>query len=252
MRRGSLELDPVERNLLLESSLIISLNWVQEFSIMRTPGQDEELTVGFLFTEGVIQAFDEIVLMRKCAGEKGGMDVRTVETGRPRVKRATAVSSSCGLCGRVDLDGLLQGIPLVPDGFAIPALCIHDLPGRVRGHQDLFEATGASHAVALFDSTGAVLAIREDVGRHNALDKIIGSRILNGETLSDCGIFLSGRASLEMIIKAARAKVPLVAAVSAPTDLAVKVSERLNITLCGFVRGQEFTVYTHPERILAK
>nr|WP_320130951.1 formate dehydrogenase accessory sulfurtransferase FdhD [uncultured Holophaga sp.] len=249
LRLGSRHLESSHRSLVQEAPLIISVNWVQEYSIMRTPGHDEELTAGFLFTEGIIQAMEEVTLMRKCKGEKGGMDVSTLDTGRPAVKRSTTVSSSCGLCGRVELDALIEGLQPVTEAFPFPAERLHGLPDRVREAQALFHTTGASHAVALFNGAGEVVVLREDVGRHNAFDKVIGERLLGGHPLSGHGAFLSGRASLEMLIKAARAGFPLVASVSAPTDLAVQAAERLNITLCGFVRGREITIYTHPERI---
>ena len=249
LRRDSPVPEEGRRALIQESPLIISLNWAQEYSIMRTPGHDEELTVGFLFTEAIIQGVDEITLMRKCKGEKGGMDVSTLDTGTPPVKRATAINSSCGLCGRVDLDSLIEGLKPVTEAFLFPAELLHGLPQHVREAQALFHATGASHAVALFDALGQVVVVREDVGRHSALDKVIGERLLARKPLASHGAFLSGRASLEMIIKAARAGFPMVASVSAPTDMAVKAAERLNITLCGFVRGREITIYSHPERI---
>lgn len=251
LRLGSTEVELGHRSLIQEAPLIISVNWAQEYSIMRTPGHDEELTAGFLFTEGIIQAMDEVTLMRKCKGEKGGMDVSTLETGAPIVKRATSVNSSCGLCGRVDLESLIEGLRPVEEAFPFPAERLHELPHHIREAQALFHATGASHAVALFDALGQVVVVREDVGRHNALDKVIGERLLARKPLASHGAFLSGRASLEMIIKAARAGFPMVAAVSAPTNLAVEAAERLNITLCGFVRGREITIYTHPERITA-
>jgi len=245
--------DPVSvqgrRTLVQESPLIISVNWAQEYSIMRTPGEDEELTAGFLFTEGIIEGIDEITLMRRCQGERGGMDVSTLDTGRPPVRRATSVNSSCGLCGRVDLEGLLEGLRPVEEAFPFPSERLLALPHHIREAQALFRATGGSHAVALFDDEGQVVVLREDVGRHNALDKVIGERLLARKPLAGHGVFLSGRASLEMVVKAARAGFPLVAAVSAPTDLAVRAAERLNITLCGFVRDRDITIYSHPERI---
>lgn len=249
LRRGDPAPTQEHRSLIQESPLIISVNWAQEYSIMRTPGHDEELTVGFLFTEGIIQGLDEITHIRKCKGEKGGMDVSTLDTGTPQVRRATSVNSSCGLCGRVDLDSLVEGLQPVEETFTFPAEQLHGLYQHIREAQALFHATGASHAVALFDAQGQVVVLREDVGRHNALDKVIGERLLGRKPLAGHGAFLSGRASLEMIIKAARAGFPLVAAVSAPTDLAVQAAERLKITLCGFVRGKEVTIYSHPERI---
>jgi len=251
LRRGSPESGREFRSLIQESPLIITLNWAEEYAIIRTPGHDEELTVGFLFTEGLIQGLDDLTFIRKCSGERGGMDVSTLATGAPPVRRTTAVSTSCGLCGRVDLDALIAGLEPVTERFRLPVEHLHAFPQAVREAQALFQATGASHAAALFDAQGRILVVREDVGRHNALDKVIGERLLAREPMSRLGAFLSGRASLELIIKAARAGIPLVAAVSAPTDMAVRAAERLNITLCGFVRGQDLTVYAHPERILA-
>jgi len=241
---------PQQRHLIQEGPLVITLNWATEYALMRTPGHDQDLTYGFLFTEGLIRGPEDVLHLRPCKGDRGVLDVATAQVDVPDVRRTMTVSSACGLCGRMDLEGLVASLDPLEDEARFSAEMLYDLPGRLRSHQVLFHATGGSHAVALFDSGGELHVLREDVGRHNAFDKAIGHCLRAGQAMDACGAFLSGRASLEMLLKAARARIPLVAAVSAPTDAAVRIAERLNITLCGFLRGREITVYTHPERIL--
>jgi FdhD protein len=241
---------PQHRRLIQEQPLVITLNWATEYALMRTPGHDQDLAYGFLFTEGLIRGPEDVLFMRPCESDRGVLDVATAEVDVPEVRRTLTVNSACGLCGRMDLERLLESLAPLEDAARFAAQVLYDLPGRILAHQTLFQATGASHAVALFGSGGEVQVLREDVGRHNAFDKAIGHCLRAGQTMASGGAFLSGRASLEMLIKAARARIPLVVAVSAPTEAAVRIAERLNITLCGFLRGREITVYSHPERIL--
>ena len=237
------------RALLLERPLVIRLNGSAEYSIMRTPGHDRELAIGFLFTEGLIRGIADVGRLNECPDSADVMEVTTLTAGGGPAKRTTTVNSSCGLCGRTDIDALLAAVAPVTASTTMPVSVLYEIPDRIRKTQLLFHATGASHAAGLFGARGEILVAREDVGRHNALDKVIGNRLLAGQSAEGCGAFLSGRASLEMIVKAARARLPIVAAVSAPTAAAVEAAERLCITLCGFVRGAEVTVYTHEGRI---
>ena len=238
------------RTLAQEAPLVIRVNDETNYSLMRSPGQDRELTVGFLFTEGLIDSVKEIHMLQECSDTP---DLMRVTTARPQSRsaaRAQMVSSSCGLCGRTDIPALIEGLQPVGEGIRINSEILFTVPVSVRERQDLFKATGATHAVALFDPRGTVLAVREDVGRHCALDKLIGYALLHGIPTTGCGVFLSGRASLEMIIKAARARISMVVAVSAPTGAAVDAANRLGITLCGFARGDAVTLYTREDRIL--
>jgi len=237
------------RFLVQEAPLLIHVNGETEYTLMRTPGQDRELTVGFLFTEGMIEALADVLMIGECPDTPNLVKVTTARPQPPGAKRALIINSSCGLCGRTDIPALLAGLEPVGAGVRVAMETLFTVPGAVREQQALFKATGATHAAALFDAAGSVLVVREDVGRHCALDKVIGYALLNGLSTADCGVFLSGRASLEMIVKSVRAGVSVIASVSAPTAAAVEAALRLNVTLCGFVRDDAFTVYTREDRI---
>lgn len=250
-RRGRKSPRRERRALLAEAPLTIEIRSGAAYTLMRTPGGDRELAVGFLLSEGLIAGLAELLTLEECAESRNLVRVALAATAAPAPRRNLTVNSSCGLCGRADLDSLFAGLRPAGAGPEVPIEVLYALPGRVRAGQALFRATGASHAAALFDAAGRVLALREDLGRHNALDKVLGWALLAGTALAPLGVFLTGRASLEMVAKAARAGLALVAAVSAPTAAAVAAAERANLTLCGFVRGEEVTVYTRPERIRA-
>ena len=164
--------------------------------------------------------------------------------------RNFVATASCGICGKASLDQVEVRCAPIPDGPVVPPEVLLALPARLREGQAVFGATGGLHASALFDPGGTLVALREDVGRHNALDKLVGSRLLAGELpLHDRILLVSGRASFELVQKAAVAGIPVLAAVSAPSDLAVQAADRLGVTLVGFLRGEGFNVYTRPERI---
>lgn len=226
---------------------------------MRTPGYEAELAAGFLRTEGLIDDAAEIV--RITIGDPG-TDARpddevTVHLARPfdasRVaERHFVATASCGICGKASLDELEVRCAPIPAGPSVTAGTLLALPGRLREAQAVFEHTGGLHAAGLFDALGALIALREDVGRHNALDKLIGGRVLAGDLpLHGRIVLVSGRASFELVQKAAVAGVPILAAISAPSDLAVEAAERLGVTLVGFLRGDGFNVYARPERVVA-
>jgi FdhD protein len=223
---------------------------------MRTPGADFELAVGFLFTEGLIDGRDELATVAYCElpPEEQHYNVVTVRLRRPfdpdASRRTFAVTSSCGVCGKASLEDVeVRCTPLSPG----PVICrstVAGLPEALREGQRVFQQTGGLHATGLFDSEGALLEVRDDVGRHNAVDKVVGGALLEGALpLSDRILQVSGRVSFEIVQKAARAGVPIVSAVSAPSSLAVHAAERLGVTLAGFVRDGGFNVYAHPERI---
>ena len=224
---------------------------------MRTPGHDYELAVGFLFNEGIIRGRDDfeqaprthaaencnVVTVRLRKGLK--MDMR-------RLLRHFYATSSCGVCGKASLQALqLQGCPVLrKDEPHIHAHTVHLLPDKLRAAQSVFERTGALHAAALFDEGGNLICVREDVGRHNAVDKLIGNQLMAGRTpLGDHLLMVSGRTSFEIIQKALMAGIAVVAAVSAPSSLAVDLANRFGMTLLGFVRGESFNVYTGSQRI---
>jgi FdhD protein len=224
---------------------------------MRTPGHDFELAVGFLVGEGLVHGRDEVAAVRYCdlpAEEPQLYNVVSVFlTGPfepPGAERRFYATSSCGICGKASLDQVEVHCAAIPDGPPLPASVVVSLPDRLRKAQRIFEQTGGLHAAGLFDRAGKVLAVREDVGRHNAVDKLVGRALLAGELpLSDKVLMVSGRVSFELVQKAAVAGVPVLCAVSAPSSLAVEAADRLGLAVVGFVRGRAFNIYSHPERL---
>jgi FdhD protein len=224
---------------------------------MRTPGGDFELAAGFLFTEGLIGSRDEIRRVSYCedlAPDEQHYNVVTVElTGAfdaERLKRNFDTTSSCGICGKATLEHVEVACARVAPGPEVSREVISRLPNELRRAQRVFDQTGGLHAAGLFAPTGKLLSLREDVGRHNAVDKVVGEALLAGDVpLAGRILFVSGRTSFEIVQKAGVAGIPVVAAVSAPTSLAVDAAERLGMTVVGFVRDERFNVYTHPDRI---
>ena len=223
---------------------------------MRTPGHDSELAVGFLFTEGLLKVAGEVVEThgRTAKSRPGPCNIVQVVLSRPfdgsALKRNFFATSSCGVCGKATLDQIAVRCPPVGPGPVIGRSVLVGLPETLRSGQEVFERTGGLHAAGLFDAEGRMVLLREDVGRHNAVDKLIGRAVLDGIfPLAGRILLVSGRTSFEILQKAAVAGVPIVAAVSAPSSLAVSVADRLGITLIGFLRGPSLNIYTHPERI---
>jgi FdhD protein len=227
---------------------------------MRTPGRDVELAVGFLFAEGVVRCREDIEAAVSCGPPAGPLGVRNLVRvelvpdlviDQKPLQRNFLTTSSCGLCGKASLDTLpaVSRIRL-PDGFVVSPSSIHHLPDRLREAQPVFDRTGGLHAAALFDGSGRLLDVQEDVGRHNALDKLIGAQLLAGALpLSNRLVLVSGRAGYELVQKALAAGVPLLAAVGAPTSLAADLARDANMTLLGFVRDRRFNVYSGGHRI---
>jgi FdhD protein len=224
--------------------------------LMRTPGHDEELVRGLFFAEGIIRSPEELVGLRSVVprGRKRGGDVVDVElaSGRsaPRGQRNLYSNSSCGVCGKRTLAALeVQGAKL-DSPLHVDRRVLGGLPGALRAAQSSFQKTGGMHASGLFDAQGRLLAIREDVGRHNALDKLIGWALVEGRVpLSDAILAVSGRVSFEIAQKAIAASLPLIAAVGAPSSLAIELCERFGVTLVGFLRPDAFNVYTCAQRV---
>jgi len=233
--------------------------------IMRTPGHDRELAMGFLFSEGVIAGAADVLRIED-ESDADGLPLPNVvnvvlrdpspsEAAPPQTtafERHFAVSASCGLCGKNSISDLLISTPqLDDDTVRVAAAVIYTLPARLREAQSVFSHTGGLHAAALFDLDGAMLLLREDVGRHNAVDKLSGHGLLqNTFPYSRHILLVSGRTSFEIIQKALLARIPCVAAISAPSSMAVELAERGGLTLIGFLRGPSMNVYTHPERII--
>jgi len=227
---------------------------------MRTPGNDPELAAGFLFTEGIITDLDDVQQIRPCGLPRpnGQRNVVRVElkagatVDLERLQRHFYTSSSCGVCGKTSIAAVSVGQPRrCPDTPSpIAPEIIYHLPRTLRTAQEVFERTGGLHAAALFDRRGDLLDLREDVGRHNALDKLIGAQFLaRSLPLTDRILLLSGRASFELVQKAMMAEVPLLAAVGAPSSLAVELARASNMTVLGFVRDGRFNIYTGAERV---
>ena len=223
---------------------------------MRTPGHEAELAIGFLRTEGLIDGSEvEAVEFGDPTRASQPDDEVTVRLTRAfdasfAAERHFVATASCGICGKASLDEIEVRCEALPAGPVVGRDVIIGLPDRLRAAQAMFETTGGLHAAGLFDPRGDLLELREDVGRHNALDKLIGSQVLARHLpLHDRIVLVSGRVSFELVQKAAVAGVPILCAVSAPSDLAVEAAERLGQTLIGFLRGDGFNVYAHPERL---
>ena len=210
------------------------------------------LAMGFALSEGLIQRLDDIKSLSVCADNPKVVQVQLRDPHAVHVTRKNVViNSSCGICGpREILDDNALGLEPVPESLRIERADISSLMSQMREGQTIFEETGGSHAAAIFDAQAKVLAVAEDLGRHNALDKAIGTVLLERGNLQGCGVVLSSRLSLEMILKAIRSELEIMLAVSAPTSLAIEVAEKFGVTLCGFVRDTRATVYTHPGRVL--
>jgi FdhD protein len=238
--------------LIVEEPMTIQLDGTVVSTTMRTPGNDFELAAGFCFTDGLLDGAP-VTGVRYCAdgpAMASEFNVVTVETGDRAPKpmpRLGTTSSSCGWCGSDQIEALTARLAPLSVGDAIPLDVLAAMPERVLSGQGLFDTTGAVHAAAAFDSDGVVLVTREDVGRHNAVDKVIGALLLDGAGLpptSPLGLFVSGRASIEMVQKAWAAGFRALVAVSAPTSLAVEAARTANLTLVGFVRPDGFNVYS--------
>ena len=225
---------------------------------MRTPGSDRELAAGFLCSEGLLDSPDAILDITRCEPGSGHQEANAIHVrlapGVPfdwkRLQRHTYASSSCGLCGKATIESIRQSFPPIRTNLTVSSDVLNRLPDLLRGNQHSFEQTGGLHAAGLFNSSGKLRALFEDVGRHNAVDKLIGSLFLRGELpLADGILLLSGRVSFEVMQKALSAGIPIVAAISAPTSLAIGFAEASGQTLIGFLREDRMNVYTHPERI---
>jgi FdhD protein len=259
-----------EDHLTVEEPLEVRIDHRSLAVIMRTPGHDQELAMGFLLTEQVIHQADDVQTIEEAVDADGlplanvvnvqlrqpGQQVTStradVDRHQSTFERHFAVSASCGLCGKNSIDDLMLTVsPLEAGDLHIPASCIYELARQLRIGQDVFSHTGGLHAAGLFTATGELRLLREDVGRHNAVDKIIGHGLLhNTLPYSSHILMVSGRTSYEIIQKALLARIPCITAISAPSSLAVELANQSGITLIGFLRDHSMNVYTHPERII--
>jgi FdhD protein len=225
--------------------------------IMRTPGADRELAAGFLLSESVIASAEDLGAMTYCRDAENVLDVRLCGDAEAALDRRLAgrrqvtANSSCGLCGRLTIDSLMVERPPLRSPLTVPAQMLASLPDRLRTAQALFAETGGLHGAALFSAPGDLVTAAEDVGRHNAVDKVIGRMLLaEALPLGDRILCVSGRLSFEIVQKAFLAGVPIVGAVSAPSTLAIDLARDAGMAIAGFVRGGDLTIYTHPERIV--
>lgn len=242
-----------------EEPLEIRLGGIPIAVVMRTPGHDEDLTLGFLWGEGIITAPSQVISIRHCSSPTSEEAEDNVILVHPRedlaislekIRRNTYASSSCGVCGKGSIENVCRTGPRVESQTQVSREVLAGLPLTLRQHQSLFAATGGVHGIGLFSSDGELELCREDVGRHNAVDKVVGWGLRTGRLPSpDTILLVSGRVSFEIIQKAMMAQIPIVAAISAPTSLAVQLAEESGITLVAFLRGHKMGVYTHPWRI---
>lgn len=229
--------------------------------IMRTPGADRELAAGFLFAERVLRNADDLATIEYCANPSAdtGLSPNIVNVTLAEPDRAAAAlesarrvttSASCGLCGRQTIESLKSECAPLPDAWGVDASTVPLLPDRLRGRQTMFETTGGLHAAGLFTRDGRLLDAAEDIGRHNAVDKVVGRAVMRDSLpLSEHLLFVSGRTSFEIVQKALFAGIAVVASVSAPSSLAIELARDMNMTLIGFVRGDTFNIYTGDARI---
>jgi FdhD protein len=226
---------------------------------MRTPGNDLELAFGFLYTESIVTDYNQIVSIKHCEKvkeEERGNVVRVVLDADvivdlKQLERYFYTSSSCGVCGKASIEAVRQGCKINASTLTLKEAIIHEAPKILRQAQNVFEHTGGLHAAGLFDQKGNLLMLREDVGRHNALDKLIGAMIIDKNIApNQCFVLLSGRTSFELVQKAMVANIPMIAAVGAPSSLAVELAKQSGITLMGFVRNNSFNIYSGEQRII--
>jgi FdhD protein len=248
----------LQDSLATEEPLEIQVNGAALAVTMRTPGSDLELAAGFLLTEGIIQSQDQITSLRAVAPENGAKsnlveaELKDAEFDRTELQRNFFAGSSCGICGKASINAIrVRGLRQPNRGFRVDPEILCRLPETLRSEQEVFSRTGGLHAAALFDASGQLIALREDIGRHNAVDKIAGWALLRGDLpLSRNVMLVSGRGGFEIAQKALAMGIPIMASVSAPSSLAVKLARELGLTLVGFLRGRRFIVYSGEFRCL--
>lgn len=238
--------------LAVEEPLVVRIGEGGVTLTMRTPGQDFDLVAGWLVSEGSVAAPADILTMRMCPDEENTVEVTLAPDASPPQPRAFLTTSACGVCGADSIEAVRSSMrwPVLGDDTRFDVGILSGLPDLLRSEQKVFDRTGGLHAAGLFTASGATVVVREDVGRHNAVDKVVGSALQAGKLpLTGHVLQVSGRASFELVHKAAAAGIPVLAAVSAPSSLAVDLAAECGVTLLGFVRGGGMNVYTHQERV---
>jgi len=248
---GAQRLNRQNREVVREEPLTVEIEGAGTYTMMCTPCDETALAVGFAFSEGLIRNKNDIHLLAVCPDDRQVIRMRLADGNKEqKEQRRILITSSCGICGSENIDKIIQSLPMAGDSLRITKEKLTRMPESLRERQEIFRRTGGTHAVGLIRA-GEMITVGEDIGRHNAFDKAVGKCILREIPTAGCVAVLSGRVSFEMAAKAARAGVELIAAVSAPTTLAVETAQQCNITLCGFVRGKEATIYCHSHRITA-
>jgi FdhD protein len=259
VRVASGERRPAADTAVVEEPLQVVINGARFAVIMRTPGADRDLAAGFLLGERIVIEREELKALEPARARDGSPQHNVIEitlagaavSRLDSASRAVTTNASCGLCGRQSIDNLVAHGVVIRSDLTVSTRTLVELPRRMREGQAVFDRTGGLHAAALFRSGGELLDIAEDVGRHNAVDKIVGARWLAGDwPLGEYLLCVSGRLSYEIVLKALVAGIPLIAAVSAPSTLAIDLAQTTGITLAGFVRDGRMNVYTHPTRII--
>jgi FdhD protein len=253
------ELRSVQDLLAAEEPLEIRVGNVPLTVTMRTPGHDLELAAGFLLTEGIIESAEQIAALRQVAGENGArsnvveVELNDTDFDAKDLQRNFFAASSCGICGKASIDAIrVRDLHPLDRGLRIDPEVLVRLPEILSAEQAVFSRTGGLHAAALFDASGQLMAVREDIGRHNAVDKIAGWALREGHLpLARNILLVSGRGGFEIVQKALVAGIPILASVSAPSSLAVKLARELGLTLVGFLRGRRFVIYSGEFRLVA-
>jgi FdhD protein len=237
-------------HVIVEQPVTIMVDKVGSFTVMATPLDIEALAIGFVYAEGLIDGMDDVVAVSMKPQLPNVVGIQVQDPTRISIQRNMIVASSCGMCGTRNIDTMLSDIPACGMTFKANSSLILDVVEQLKSLQQVFQITGGAHAAAIFDNAGKIISFAEDLGRHSALDKAVGKCLLGKLPLKGCAAALSGRVSLEMVTKAVRAGIELIAAVSAPSSFAIQAADRWNITLCGFVRPGKFNIYTHTQRLL--
>ena len=236
----------------VEVPITIDVEGIENYTLLCTPSDTRALALGFLFTEGIVENTSEVQHLEPCEDAQNVVRVR-LSGGVPKIgdpNRNLLIVSSCGACGTEDLATRIGALPKVGDTLRVSSALLRTARESLRSKQSLFELCGGTHAAGVYDQSGCIVSFAEDAGRHNALDKAIGKCLLESTPTACLAAALSGRVSLEMVSKCARAGIELISAISAPTTLAINVAERCGITLCAFVRETRATVFTHPHRVV--
>jgi len=236
-------------HVVVEQAVTIMIDKVGSFTIMATPSDIEALAVGFVYSEGIIDSIDDVVAVSTKPELPNVVGIAVHDPTQIAIRRNMIVASSCGMCGTRNIEKMLSDMPVCGLSLEVGRDLIIEVTEQLRSMQQIFQLTGGSHAAGIFTSSGKIMSFAEDLGRHSAFDKAIGKCLIAKQSMKGCGAVLSGRVSLEMVTKAARAGIELIVAVSAASSFAIEAADRWNITLCGFVRPGKTNVYTHPKRI---